>query len=125
MSTHTVHAWNRLPADSPMPLIRRQRVIGENVMVARVVLEKGFHLAVHQHDNEQITCLLSGRVRFTFADGSTAELGPGEVLELPGNVPHGADALERSELLDIFSPVSLQTGIDRQDAHAGSAPAPC
>ncbi len=113
MSRANVHHWKDLPADSPMPLIRRQRVIGENVMVSRVVLEQGFHLAVHQHDNEQITCVLSGLVRFTFADGSTADLGPGDVLELRGNVPHGADALEESELLDIFSPVSLQTGIDR------------
>jgi quercetin dioxygenase-like cupin family protein len=116
MSRAIVHHWNDLPTDSPMQLARRQRVIGENAMVSRIVLEKGFHLPVHQHDNEQITCVLSGLVRFFFVDGSTAELGPGAVLELPGNVPHGADALEDSVLLDIFSPVSLRTGIDQVQA---------
>jgi hypothetical protein len=34
------------------------------------------------------------------------------VLQLPGGVPHSAYAIERCEILDIFSPPSETTGID-------------
>ncbi|MFI4891869.1 MAG: hypothetical protein ACIAQ0_00335 [Phycisphaerales bacterium JB058] len=33
-----------LEADSPMPLIDRQRIIAEHMMVSRVVLHKGFRV---------------------------------------------------------------------------------
>jgi len=35
----------------------------------------------------------------------------GEVLHLPANVPHSAEALEETLVLDIFSPTSEKTGI--------------
>ena len=39
-------------------------------------------------------------------------VGPGEVLHLPSNCPHSAEALEETVVLDIFSPPSERTGID-------------
>lgn len=118
MSRASVYRWSELATDRPMPLILRQRVIGERVMISRVVLEHGFRVPTHTHENEQMAVVLSGRVRFTIDEGSAQEaehvLTGGEVLVLPSNVPHAAEALEETVILDVFSPVSERTGIDRR-----------
>jgi quercetin dioxygenase-like cupin family protein len=115
----THYVWEQLPHDNPLELLTRRRVIGKNAMIARVLLRKGCDVKTHAHDNEQFACVLSGRVRFGVgAEGSPQRqdrvVSAGEVLHLPGNVPHSAYALEDSVILDIFSPPSLTTGIDRK-----------
>ena len=114
-ATHFV--WDQLPIDSPMELLTRQRVIGQNAMLARVVLHKGCDVKTHAHDNEQFVVMLTGRCMFGLgapgaADYEEIELRGGEVLVLPGNVPHSCRALEDSQILDLFSPISEKTGVD-------------
>jgi quercetin dioxygenase-like cupin family protein len=36
----------------------------------------------------------------------------GEVILLPGGLPHSAEAVEDTVVLDVFSPPSATTGID-------------
>ena len=115
-----IESWQRLPTDAPMPKITRQRIIGDHMMISRVILEPGFEVASHHHFNEQLVVVLSGRARFTLgAPGSTdfrtVEVHAGDVLVLPPHVPHSCTALERTEILDLFSPPSEKTGVD---AHA-------
>jgi quercetin dioxygenase-like cupin family protein len=114
-----VHDWNELPVDRPMELIERQRIVGERAMISRVRLAKGFVVATHRHDNEQLAVVLSGRIRFTL--GPEAEpsrrvetLTAGQTLLIPSGAPHGAEALEETVILDIFSPPSETTGVDAQ-----------
>jgi quercetin dioxygenase-like cupin family protein len=102
-----------------MALLSRQRVIGEKAMISRVTLQKGCVVKTHAHPNEQFACLLSGRMKFGLgAEGSRERrdvlVGAGEVLRLPPNLPHSAEALEESVILDIFSPPSATTGIDEK-----------
>ena len=102
-----------------MALLERRRVIGERAMVSQVHLKKGCFVPTHAHFNEQITCVLSGRLRFILGEESVKSreemtLSAGEVLYLPSNVPHAAEAMEDTLVLDIFSPPSEKTGIDRQ-----------
>lgn len=107
--------WSDLPVDRPLPTLERRRVVGERVMVSRVVLDPGCVVRVHHHENEQVSCILSGRLRFTVGEPGAerdVEIGGGEVLHLPSNVPHGCVALEETVVLDIFTPVSERTGID-------------
>jgi quercetin dioxygenase-like cupin family protein len=119
MTHHAVQArsyrWEDLSADHPMPKLERRRVVGEKTMVSRVVLDAGCLVPVHRHENEQISCILSGRLRFTVGEPGSereVELGGGGSLHLPPNVPHGCVALEETVVLDIFTPVSERTGID-------------
>ncbi|GJM18368.1 MAG: hypothetical protein DHS20C14_05810 [Phycisphaeraceae bacterium] len=114
MPDPTSHAWSTLPTDTPMPGIDRQRVIGSHVMVSRVTLAAGVVVPPHRHANEQIAIVESGRMRFTLGEASDriVELGAGEVLHLPPDAPHGAEAIETSVILDVFSPPSEKTGID-------------
>lgn len=110
--------WNDLEADHPMPLLERRRVHGERMTVACILLRKGFRIDPHFHDEEQIAIVLSGRIRFLVGEaGSEDELivGAGELLHLPANVPHGAEALEETIVLDLFSPPARETGIDRAE----------
>jgi len=114
-----VFRWTEMKTDAPLPLLERQRVIGERMMISRVVLKQGCDVPLHHHENEQMSVVVSGRLRFGLgnpgdADRREVEVGAGEVLHLPGNVPHSALALEETVVLDVFSPVSEGTGIDRR-----------
>ena len=101
-----------------MELLARRRIIGEHVMMSEVVLEKGCTVPSHAHENEQFAYVVHGRARFGVgAEGSPEHeeivLVDGEVLHLPPNVPHSVVAEERTLVLDVFSPTSEKTGIDR------------
>jgi len=115
----TVHRWAELKGDRPMALLERRRVIGEKAMLSQVRLEKGCLVPTHAHANEQFACILSGALKFGIgAEGSAARrevvVRAGEVLHLPANVPHSAEAVEATVVLDVFSPPSEKTGIDRR-----------
>lgn len=66
-------------------------------------LKAGSKMPEHQHPQEQIIHILSGRMR-VFASGETYELGPGDSHYLASNVPHGVETLEDTRVLDTFSP---------------------
>ena len=100
-----------------MALLSRRRVIGTQIMISQIALQQGCRVATHAHENEQFACVLSGEVRFGVGDELSADrysvtVKAGEVLHLPSNVPHSADAVVDSLVLDVFSPPSATTGID-------------
>jgi quercetin dioxygenase-like cupin family protein len=118
MNAARVYTLSELPTDTPMPLIARRRVIGENMMISEVKLEPGFHVPTHQHTNEQFVVVLRGRCLFGLgAEGSAerreVEVRGGQVLHLPPDVPHSCKAIEETVILDLFSPTSQKTGVDR------------
>lgn len=106
--------WEDLPADHPMAKITRRRVIGVKMMVSHLLLERGFSVGVHAHENEQISLVLSGAFRFRIGAGGEREIivRAGEAVVLPSNTPHGGEALEDCVILDLFSPPSESTGVD-------------
>ena len=84
---------------------RRTLVSGATMMQMLVTMEAGSRLPEHQHPHEQVSHVLAGRVRFTLDGGEeTRDLGAGESIYLAANLPHGAEALEASAVLDTFSP---------------------
>jgi len=110
-----VYRWDDLPRDRPMARLDRRRIIGAEFMISNVFLEKGCIVPSHKHDNEQMAMVTEGALKFIVGEGPGAReeiVRAGEVLHLPGNVAHSAEALEDSRVLDIFSPVSEKTGID-------------
>lgn len=116
--TAQLHRWDQLPKDDPLKGISRRRVIGDKMMISQVMLKKGAFVATHAHANEQFACIMSGRLRFEIgAEGDASRravyASAGEVLHLPSNVPHSALAEEDTLVLDLFSPPSEKTGVDR------------
>ncbi len=111
----TLTRWSDIEVEELNPLIGRQFVVGENMMVARVLLKKGAHVPLHSHHNEQITYILDGALKFHL-EGREVVVRTGEVLCIPPHVPHEAFALEDTVDLDIFNP-PRQDWIDRDDAY--------
>ena len=109
---------DELPFDAPMALLERRRVIGEKMMVSDIRLKEGFRVATHSHENEQISIVLSGMLRFIVGPEGGAQqehvIGAGGAIVLPPNLPHAAEALEDVHVLDLFCPPSAGTGIDRR-----------
>ncbi len=73
-------------------------------MLARLVLRKGAIVPEHHHKNEQITYVLEGALRFTMGDERVITVTTGQLLVIPSNMPHKAEALEDTLDLDVFSP---------------------
>ena len=87
-----------------VPGIRRQTITtGATMYQMRARLDAGSRLPEHRHPQEQVTHVISGRVRMIVA-GVPHELGPGESLYLPSDVQHGAETLEDALVIDTFSP---------------------
>jgi len=82
---------------------RRTLNYGERLMVVQATLEEGTVVPVHSHPHEQITYIIEGRLSMEVR-GQTHVLGPGDSLLFPGDVEHGATAIERTLVLDTFSP---------------------
>src|SRR5207253_6333098 len=98
--------WDEMPKEKVSAMLDRRLVTGDRIMLAHVYLKKGCVVPRHQHDNEQITYILEGALRFWIGDDGARELvvAAGEVLHIPSNVPHKAEALEDTLDVDIFSP---------------------
>lgn len=95
--------WNSVLLEDLNPLLQRQFVVGQNVMLARVLLKKGCVVPEHSHHNEQITYILDGALKF-WIDGKVIVVHAGEVLTIPPHMPHKAEALEDTIDLDVFNP---------------------
>ena len=100
-----VHRWEEDGFEQLTPLISRQTIHGDTMTIARIRLRKGAHVERHEHVNEQVATLLQGKMRFVLGDGEEHVVSAGETIVLPPNVPHSADVLEDSDVLDAFSPV--------------------
>ncbi len=92
-----------MPVEHLNPLLDRQFVSGERSMLARIILRKGSIVPLHSHDNEQIAYVLEGALKFVI-EGREIIIRSGEILVIPSNLPHSAEALEDTVDLDIFCP---------------------
>jgi quercetin dioxygenase-like cupin family protein len=108
--------FEMLDTDKMNPLITRQMLNGDDATFARLVLLKGAIVPRHFHRSEQYTMIFSGALKFIFDDGSETTVTPGEVLMIPANVPHSAEALEDTVDFDFFSP-RREDWIRKDDAY--------
>jgi len=95
--------WNSIAIEDLNPLLQRQFIVGQNIMVARVLLKKGCIVPEHSHHNEQLTYIVEGALKF-WIDGQEIVVNAGEVLTIPPHMPHKAEALEDTVDLDVFNP---------------------
>jgi quercetin dioxygenase-like cupin family protein len=95
--------WGTVQLEDLNPLLQRQFVVGQEIMVARVLLKKGCIVPEHSHHNEQLTYILEGALKF-WIDGRVIVVNSGEVLTIPANMPHKAEALVDTVDLDVFTP---------------------
>jgi len=95
--------WSSVAIEDLNPLLQRHFVVGQDIMVARVLLKKGCIIPEHSHHNEQVTYILEGALKF-WIDGKEIVVHAGEVLTIPPHMPHKAEALVDTVDLDVFHP---------------------
>ena len=98
--------WEDMPKERVTDMLDRRLITGDRMMLAHVYLKKGCIVPTHSHENEQITYILEGALRFWIGEDGAQEVvvRAGEVLTIPSNVVHKAEALEDTLDVDIFSP---------------------
>lgn len=113
--------WDDITRENVTDDIARKLFTGERMMLAQVFLEKGAIVPKHSHENEQLTWILEGALRFWI--GNEGEPGyeervvlAGEVMYIPSNIPHKAEALEDTFDVDVFSP-PRQDWLDGTDSY--------
>jgi len=114
----TWYRWNDMPREKVNEQLSRRLITGDRLMLAHVYLKKGCVVPRHSHENEQVTYVLDGALRFLVGDDGANEIvvRAGEVLHLPANVPHEAHALEDTLDVDVFSP-PREDWLNKTDAY--------
>lgn len=102
----TFYRWDEMPKEELTDVFARRLITGDRVMLAHVYLKKGAVVPRHSHENEQITYILEGGLRFWIGEDESQviDVMAGEVLHIPSLVQHKAEALEDTLDVDIFSP---------------------
>ena len=116
--TVTWYRWDELPREQLSPLLERRLITGDRMMLAHVYLKQGCVVPKHSHENEQLTYILEGALRFWIGEdeAETVVVRAGEVLHIPSNLPHRAEALAQTLDVDIFCPPRADW-LDGSDAY--------
>ena len=111
--------WSDTPVEQLNPQLTRQFITGAQAMLARIDLKRGATVPRHSHPNEQISWITEGALLFTLGEPGAEQqvtVRAGEVLVIPGNLPHAAEALEDTVDFDLFAP-PRQDWINKDDAY--------
>ncbi len=85
-------------------VFQKTLVFGEKTLMTEFLLESGSLLPMHRHPHEQTGYLVKGRLRMQIGEEAfIAE--PGDSWCIGSNLDHGAEALEDSIAVEVFSPV--------------------
>ncbi len=112
----THHRWENIPKEELSDVLARRLITGDRMMLAHVYLKKGAIVPRHSHENEQITYILEGGLRFWIGadESQVIDVPAREVLHIPSDIAHKAEALEDTLDVDVFSP-PRQDWLDKTD----------
>ena len=98
--------WDAIEWEEVNPHMKRKIVTGDLMTVAKIALKDGFTVPLHSHINEQITQVISGKMKFRFGENGDEEkiLGPGDVVVIPANLPHEATMIGDVLEMDSWAP---------------------
>lgn len=77
---------------------------GEMTMCTIMYYKKGAIVPTHKHHHEQVGYVVSGKLKANFA-GEESIMETGDSYALPGDTEHKLEALEDSEVIDMFTPI--------------------
>jgi quercetin dioxygenase-like cupin family protein len=102
----TLYRWSEMPGEQLNERLTRRYIGGDLATVAQFHLKQGCLVPTHSHGNEQFSSVLQGVLRFRFGPDQReiVDVHAGEVVRIPGNLPHSAEALEDCLVLDVFCP---------------------
>ena len=94
---------NSLENFNPVPGYNAKLIHGDTMTVAHWKIEKDHELPVHSLPHEQIVNVMAGEFELVL-DGTPHRLQAGQVLVIPGDVPHSGRAITDCELIDVWHP---------------------
>ena len=104
MPSVRLHRWDEIALEKVTEMMSQKIITGEREMLAQIYLKRGALIPRHSHESEQMTYILQGALRF-LVGSEEVTVREGEVLHIPANVAHQAEALEDTFELDVFSPI--------------------
>jgi len=114
MPSARLHRWDEIALEKITEMMSQKIIAGEREMLAQIYLKRGALIPMHAHESEQMTYILQGALRF-LVGGEEVIVREGEVLHIPANVTHQAEALEDTFELDVFSPIRTEWLRDVED----------
>jgi quercetin dioxygenase-like cupin family protein len=108
------YTWETVAVEQLTDNIKRRMIVGTNEMLVRWEFTKGAVAERHSHPHEQIVVMVHGRLRLIVGETEMI-MGSDDIVVIPPNTPHEAQALEDTVVIDIFSP-------PRQDFLTGNRP---
>ena len=85
----------------PLQLSTLRRTLEQEGMVTAWWSDvPGTRVALHAHDFPETRWILEGYLRVT-AEGQTMDLGPGDRLDLPPNVPHATEVIGLGQVIYV------------------------
>src|SRR6185312_7826938 len=94
----THYRWEDIPKEQLKADLHRRLIPAEKMTIGHVYLDRGCVVPLHSHENEQLTYILEGTLRFWLGDdeAEVVDVHAGEVLHIPSWLPHKAEALDRT-----------------------------
>ena len=77
---------------------------GTNIMCTVMYYEKGNVVPFHKHPSEQVEYVVEGRLRLKIGNEDLGIIQAGDSYIIRGNMLHSLEALEKSVVVDMFSP---------------------
>ena len=98
--------WEHVPIEEVTPSMSRKIISGEKLMIAKMTFKDGFVVPLHKHMHEQVTQVVSGKIRFWFGENKEQmmDLSEGDVVVIPSDVPHEALMIGEVEEVDTWAP---------------------
>jgi len=101
---NTVVTVAEVPVVTLAPGANTHIVPGKNFTLSFVTLDAHTYGKVHSHPHEQAMIILKGEMD-AIVDGKYFRVKAGDVVPIPGDVPHGGQALgEPCQMVEVFSP---------------------
>jgi quercetin dioxygenase-like cupin family protein len=100
------YRWRDLEGVALSPTVTRRAIMADRVTVAQFELEAGAQIASHAHEHEQVTYIETGLLRLWLGEDESQvhDIGAGEVMHIPPNLRHRAEAIEATRATDVFCP---------------------
>jgi quercetin dioxygenase-like cupin family protein len=105
MDINVFEKHNRDDYTNPIPGIRQKTLVfGDRTLMTEFLLTKDSVLPNHSHPYEQTGYLVKGHIILKIGD-TEYDAVVGDSWCIPSNVNHGAEIIEDSVAIEIFSPV--------------------
>jgi quercetin dioxygenase-like cupin family protein len=99
-----VHRLEDQPREQMIAGVERRFISGARTTVGQIWLARGAKVPTHTHESEQVSYIVEGALRFVLGDDPPVVVRGGEILVIPSNMAHSAEALEDTYDIDLFAP---------------------